>query len=204
MVATTSLLAGVALIAFGIPLSGYTENVALQLGSTVMLIAPLVLLERILADELLQRSLDEAEDRIATTLAAVGPASPPDSKTAAQAGDAYTRAVLAALGKCDSHIIESEDPGIDYMVGKKDDVGAVGIVIRHLLSPIPSGSIAELQLIAANLGTPLLLVTNSRLTNSASALLARSAEPGVGCVTWAPGAPEDMLCTALGRALATS
>lgn len=196
-VASLSVVLGIALVALGIPLSHYSEAVALQLGSTVLLIAPLVVLQRILSEEFLRRSVDEAEDRIATTLASVSEPTSADSAISEQAAEKYEAAVVDTIHACGMTASKSTEPyAPDYYV-RPPNTGPVGVAVRYLRSPIPSGVIAELQALAASVGTPLLLVTNSRLTNSAFTLLKRHSGTPIRHVTWTTDTSPSSLCDAI-------
>ncbi|MGW3993938.1 hypothetical protein ACWEF6_10665 [Amycolatopsis sp. NPDC004772] len=170
--------------------SEFTQAVLLQIGSTILLIAPLVVMQRILTDELMSHSVDEAEDRIAASMISVRDdflaekdAANVDPELSAE--DVYRDAVRDALVssfKVDSESDQSRlvirTPGAGY--------GRLRVVPRYFKTPIPSMIVQELLDLADMTDDLVVLVTSNRLTNSAEQARRDAPRGQLEVIKWSP------------------
>ena len=196
-IAGVSFTLGSILILAGVGLTGYAQAVALQFGATLLLIVPLVVVQRILTTEFLQRTVDEAEDRIAVSLAAADggntSANISQTETAIDSQSSYLTALRDEIRQTGAIAEELGDGGLIMDVSGR----GVSVIAKYLRTPVPSSTVAEAASIAEHRHMPVLLVSNSRLTNTAALRLNQRRHPTVIYLEWSPTDASNALRNAL-------
>ncbi|MBP2324856.1 hypothetical protein JOF56_005241 [Kibdelosporangium banguiense] len=182
----STIAGGAAVVSLGAFLTGYLQAMALELGSAVLLLAPLLMIERLLGVRIGQG----VQDGVAEALN--GTASSPDSDDAQQVRDSLLRRLSG-----DWNLVRAMKGPFDFVAEGHGE--RVAIAVRHTSFPLDSATVSRLHTEARRREIPkLVVVTLTEPTDLARVLARRT--PGLRLVTDLDLGSDKDISAALGLA----